>query len=304
MPPPLPATINFVGIETAEESAWQELVIRHLQLTEWVHRDITDELDRVGPIVTGVLKRHGVLWPLNVYVHEAIIEYARGGSLMTGMFGDTVFGGGRWLRANQVLSGRTRPGLRDGLRVGFAIAPQRLRRRVLQRRAREVPWLRPAAHEEYQRRLIEGQAQIPLRWDRWMEWYADRRSIAVSHQSMRAITADVDALLVQPLADPGVLAAIGQRGRARGVGDRTDAMRLFFDGVLPDELLARPDKARFGRAFRRQTSEDFINQWNGDGVDNDVVDAEVLQREWRDGSTDGRSTLLLQSAWLNTIGSR
>jgi len=299
LPPPLPATINFVGIEAAEESSWQELVIRHLGLGEWVQRDVTTELDRLGPIATDVLSRHGVLWPLNVYVHQALIEHAAGGSLMTGMFGDTVFGGGRWLRANQVLAGRQKPGLRDGLRVGFALAPRWARARILRQRSREVPWLRPTAHEEFQRRYVEGQAGVPRRWDRWIEWYAGRRAVSISHQSMRAITGDVDALLVQPLADPGFLAALAHSGRSNGIGDRTDVMRSLFASVLPDALLARPDKARFGRAFRGGESAAFIDAWQGDGVDADLVDPEILKREWQSGVIDERSTLLLQSAWLH-----
>lgn len=44
LPQPVPATINFKGIKTAEESSWQELVIRHLGLDEWVHRDSANGL--------------------------------------------------------------------------------------------------------------------------------------------------------------------------------------------------------------------------------------------------------------------
>lgn len=299
LPPPVAATINFVGIEAAEESSWQEMVMRHLGLAEWVHRDITDELDRVGPVVTELLMKHGVLWPLNVYVHQALIEHAAGGALMTGMFGDSVFGGGRFLRANQVLAGRKRPVPRDGLRVGLALAPKAARSRVLRRRTKDVPWLLPTAQDEYRQRLAEGQAGTPRRWDRWMEWYSQRRAIEVSNQSMAATTDAVDALLVQPLSDPNLMAAMSMVGRTRGIGDRTDIMRSLFSSVLPDALLARPDKARFGAAFRRQTSETFINEWQGDGVDTSLVDPEILRREWQSGGTDGRSTLLLQSAWLH-----
>jgi asparagine synthase (glutamine-hydrolysing) len=116
---------------------------------------------------------------------------------------------------------------------------------------------------------------------------------------MRAITGDVDALLVQPLADPGFLAALAASGGARGIGDRTGVMRNLFEGLLPDALLARSDKARFARAFSGGESAAFIDTWQGGGVDADLVDPEILKREWQNGVIDRRSTLLLHSAWLN-----
>ena len=302
LPPPVPATINFKGIKTAEESSWQELVIRHLGLDEWVHRDITTDLDLVGPLAAAVLKRHGVLWPLNVYVHQALIHHATGGSLMTGMHGDSVFGGGRWLTANQILAGRKRLQMRDGLRVGFAIAPQWMRRRVFQHRAQELPWLRPGIQKDFQRASAQAAASQPRRWDRWIEWFARHRSLHLAMRSMTALTRDVDALLVQPLAEPGVLAALSAAGRARGIGDRTDVMRSLFDAVLPDALLARPDKALFGPAFHGEPSETFARDWQGEGVDPELVDPEALKREWQSTSMSFRSALMMQAAWLSVHG--
>ena len=185
LPLPIPATLNFKGVESAEESSWQELVIRYLGLSEWVHRDITQDLDLVGPLVTGVLKKHGVLWPLNVFVHQALIHHASGGSLMTGMHGDTVFGGGRWLGVNQLLAGRRSLQMRDGLRVGLAVAPKWLRMRVFWRRARGLPWLRPAVQKDYRGRLARAQAEEPRRWDRWIERYAQLRSLSLAKESIR-----------------------------------------------------------------------------------------------------------------------
>ena len=300
LPPPVPATINFTGIETAQESSWQELVIRHLDLSEWVHRDISRDLDFVGPLAAGVLKKHGILWPLNVFVHQALIHHAAGGSLMTGMHGDAVFGGGRWLNVNQVLAGRRRPQKRDALRVGFAFAPKWMRRGMLRQRAREMPWLLPAVQQDFQTKMARAQAEEPRRWDRWIERFAQRRSLSLALQSMTALTSDVDALLVQPLVEPAVLAALHETGRARGIGDRTHLMRSLFGTVLPDALLARPDKAVFGPAFRGEPSETFAREWRGDGVDTRLVDPEALKREWRSESMNFRSALLMQTAWLHT----
>ncbi|MGZ5382587.1 MAG: asparagine synthase-related protein [Acidimicrobiia bacterium] len=299
LPAPVPATINFKGIETAQESAWQELVIRHLGLSEWLHRDITQDLDFVGPLATEVLRKHGILWPLNVYVHQALMRHATGGSLMTGMHGDAVFGGGRWLGVNQVLAGRRRPEMRDGLRVAFAVAPWWMRVGVFRHRAQQVPWLRPAVQKDFQSQVARAQAGEPRRWDRWIERYARRRAVSVTSRSMQALTGDVGALLVQPLVDPGVLASLQETGRARGIGDRTNLMRSLFDSVLPDALLARPDKAVFGPAFRGEPSKTFARDWQGDGVDTELVDPDVLKQQWQSVSMSFHSALLMQAAWLH-----
>lgn len=302
LPLPVPATINFKGIKMAEESSWQELVIDHLGLDEWVHRDVTTDLDIVGPIATDVLKRHGILWPLNVYVHQALIHHASGGSLMTGMHGDNVFGGGRWSGANQVLTGRRRPTMRDASRVAFAVAPRWMQRRVFRHRIWEAPWLLPGTRKDFERKFAHAQAEEPRRWDRWIEWAAHHRSLHLGLQSMTALTSEVDALLVQPLVDPGVLAALREVGRVRGIGDRTDLMRSLFDTLLPDVLLARPDKAVFGPAFRGEPSQAFARDWQGDGVDTGLVDPEALKREWQSPSMSFRSALLMQAAWLHSHG--
>ena len=304
LPDPVAVTIDFVGIEEAEESAWQRMVIDHIGITEWERTPIATELDRLGPVVTGVLKRHGVIWPLNCYVHEAVIETARGGSLLTGMFGDSIFGGGRWNRANQVLSRRERPVKRDMLRVGFALAPPAVRKPVFRRAIRDTPWLRPEARLEFESFLSQAQASPPRRYDRWIDWYAARRTRRISNESMRTLGEAADVLVGQPLGDPGFHAALKAGGPAHGYGNRTDIMRALFPGALPDEVLARPDKAVFGEAFRGEKSREFMRAWDGRGVDTDVVDPEALMHHWRGERVDGRTTLLLHQAWLNTRGLR
>ena len=49
LPLPIPATYRFPGVRDADENAWQDMVVRHIDLEDWVRIDITDELDLVGP---------------------------------------------------------------------------------------------------------------------------------------------------------------------------------------------------------------------------------------------------------------
>src|SRR5207247_10557098 len=134
----------------SEASAWQELVVGHLELSDWQRLEIGDELDLIGPIAGPILRRHGVLFPANAFLHAPLLEQARGGSLMSGYGGDHLFLGWDRRRLADVAAGRARATPRDLLRLGLALGPASLRRHRERRRARErVPrWLRPGAREE------------------------------------------------------------------------------------------------------------------------------------------------------------
>ena len=63
LPLPIPITLRFPGVASAMESTWQEQVISHLRLADWVKMDFTSELDALGPIAGPALRRFGVLTP-------------------------------------------------------------------------------------------------------------------------------------------------------------------------------------------------------------------------------------------------
>src|SRR5690242_13957500 len=67
--PPIPVTARFTDAPDAEESAWQERVVRHVGARDWIRLEFGDELDAVGPYAQAVLMRHGVLWPFNAHFH-------------------------------------------------------------------------------------------------------------------------------------------------------------------------------------------------------------------------------------------
>ena len=100
LPLPIPITLRFPGVASAMESTWQEQVISHLRLADWVKMDFTSELDALGPIAGPALRRFGVLTPPNWYADQPMIQAAAGGSLLTGIGGDEIFctpGELRWL---------------------------------------------------------------------------------------------------------------------------------------------------------------------------------------------------------------
>ena len=77
LPPPIPVTNVFPEAPDTDEHHWQERVVRHLGLTDWVRLQHTDGLDLLGPYAQRVLQRHGLLWPFNVHFHVPLLEAAR-----------------------------------------------------------------------------------------------------------------------------------------------------------------------------------------------------------------------------------
>ena len=59
---PVPITACFDAVET-DETGWQQLVVEHLGIDEWITVDIGDELDLLGPLGRAFLLRHGLRYP-------------------------------------------------------------------------------------------------------------------------------------------------------------------------------------------------------------------------------------------------
>ena len=76
-PLPIPVTLRFSSAAT-EETAWQEVVLRHLGLDDWIRLQIGEELDLLGPLATRGLRRHGLLYPANAHVVVPMAEHAVG----------------------------------------------------------------------------------------------------------------------------------------------------------------------------------------------------------------------------------
>ncbi len=303
LPLPVPVTLRFAGAPEADESEWQELVVRHLDLEDWHRIEITEELDVVGDYSTQVLRRHGVLYPPNAYSYVPLLEAATGGSLVTGIDGDGLFSGWRWRWAADVLAGRSRRGWRDASRVAYAAVPTVVKRAVERRRQDlQLTWLRDQARRECEDRWAAERAAEPLRWDQRCVWYGRRRGLAVARFCWDLLARDADVLLVHPQLDPRFVRALGRAGGRLGFGDRSAVMRALFAGLLPDEVLVRGTKAVFNQAFWRDGTREFVANWDGTGVDSELIDAELLRKAW---AAPHNFTCMspLQSALLATLGS-
>jgi hypothetical protein len=297
LPPPVPAT-NVVRTEAADERDWQELIVRHLRLKDWLRIEIGDELDAVGPIAAAVLRRHGVLWPFNAHFHKPLLAEAAGGSMLTGIGGDELFGTSP-TGVSLLLAGRVRPNRRDVARLGLAFGPRRLRSAVL---ARRIPMRFPWLLEGAQRRLAAAwgrqAAAEPRRWRDQVHWWRRLRYFRIGLASLDLLAADEDVTLVHPFAAAPVATALLQVGGKVGPGDRAASMKLLFGGLLPGIVLERPTKAQFDAVFWNRPSRTFVTAWDGEGIDPELVDLEALRALWSSPNPPAQTFTQLQAAWL------
>ena len=303
LPLPLPVTVRFPQASRTDETVWQELVIAHLELPDWERMELgtaNGEFDLVGPLAARGLVRHGLLWPANAHFHVPLLEGASGGSLLSGIDGDALFGGWSWPRIGAVLARRVPPEPRDLLRFGYAAAPRVVRSWVVRRRGQlpgAASWLRPRARVAYDRAATRQQS--PLRWSAHVATLAGARYLEVTCTSLQALADDTGTLVVHPFLDRRFLAALASTGGAWGWGGRALTTAALFGELLPEKTVTRSSKALFDEVFWSEPSRQFARHWDGTGVHDELVDPDALKREWLSATPHAGSGTLLQAAWLH-----
>ena len=305
LPEPLPITTVFPDAPRTDESHWQEQVVRHLRLREWLRLTIHDELDLVGPLAQAHLVAHGVVWPPTIHGDTPFVEHARGGSLIDGEGGDDVLGVAAHriapltflLRAPRPLRWRrVRPALR-------ALAPGRVRAELARRSMlaeRPTSWLQPAASHALTSEIGAAEVASPLSFAASVRRVPRRRTQVLLAHNRTVLGQSYDVDISSPLLHPDVVQALADDGKRLGRGTRTTMLRSLVPDLLPDVVLARTTKAEFGSAFWAGETGAFVERWNGVGVDPMLVDSEELRRVWRSGEHNALTSALLQQAWLAT----
>ena len=304
LPDPIPATIRARGAAAAEESAWQELVVSHLGISDWMRLEVDDELDVVGPVAQRVLYRHGLLWPFNAHFHLPLLEAASGGALLTGIGGDELFAAVASRRAPAVLAGRVRPQLRDARRIALHLAPRPLRAWWHRREPVPFEWLTAEGRRAATGALAVAAAEEPRRMTARTAFVRRARYLRVGTGALAGLAGDAAAEIVHPLLAPGVRGAVAAAAPRGGHLARSDGMRALFGALLPGELLARGDKACFDEVFFNRHSRAFAEHWSGGGMPAGLVDDTALAAHWRGGAPRAQSFTLLQAAWLASAGDR
>jgi len=304
LPLPVPVTRRYPDDPATDESEWQQSVVQHLRLSEWVRLIYRKgETDLLGQAAREGLQLDGPLWPPALHTHRAMYRELDPGALVTGEGGDAVLGDRRGTPITTLCSGR--PRFTAAKRAAAASLPKPVRQRRLARDAQNAlhsRWLQPGALAEHSRRIAEDAASEPLRFDTGT-WYLTRirafRTLAHNHAS---VAAEYKLQAFEPLLDPGFITSLAHAGGRRGFGDRTAIMKTLFSDVLPSAVLERSTKAAFNRVYTGQATRDFAKEWDGSGVDPDLVDIERLRAVWLSDRPTMATGVLLHSAWLASAG--
>ena len=299
--PPVPFTRLYGGLPEASEDEWQQLVVDHLGLRDWVRHESTPEVDLLGPLATDSLRRRGMLWPPLAHTRRTELELARGGSLLSGEGGDEVLGPRRLSLLHQMAARRV-PWSRRALRnAALTLAPRRVRQPRFAARleaALGYEWLAPDIRSEVIGQLAADAASEPLDWRRAVRAHPYVKGIKAAMDTLAVLAAEFDVRRSNPLLDDRFLAAVCVEGGRRGFADRTGALCQMFGDRLPRAVLERTTKAHFNRAVFGHESRAFVARWNGDGVDPRLVDADALRVAWTAEEPHALTFTLLQSCWL------
>jgi asparagine synthetase B (glutamine-hydrolysing) len=306
LPEPVPITRVFPSVAESHEEDWQEIVVRHLGLSDWQRLVINDELDVIGPLAVPHLLAHGVVWPASIASDLPMIDAVKGGSVIDGEGGDEVLG----VAAHRVASlsrflRQPRPVQWRRVRSALgALAPAAVRERHERRRWDQNPftWLRPSALDALVSAVERAERDRPLSFAASVRTVPRRRSQVLGAHNRRLIAWQSDVDYSSPLLHPDFVHALARDGGVLGRGDRTATLRAMASDILPDNVLSRTSKAVFTRCYMGQHTREFAAQWNGDGVDPELVDPDELRRNWLSDSPAAPTAALLQAAWLASAG--
>lgn len=302
LPLPVPRTNRFPLDPASNEDEWQELVVGHLRLDDWEISRVTGELDIVGGRAQACLLKYGLLVPERLYTSTPSLEAAGGGSYLTGEGGDEVLSPRRARFARAAL-GAPKGVVRAGATLAVArnLAPQPVRFLTHWRNyttSKISPWLRPGPERWFNIQLARSQAREPLSWPAFLRWHLRRRVPNAITRNLTLMAADYDVLHVQPLLDRPFLAALARCGGIFGFETRTDVMTFLAEDLLPQALLARATKPAYNTAYFTDTARSFAESWDGTGLDEELVDPEVLRSTWLSSWPNASSFALLQAVWL------
>jgi asparagine synthase (glutamine-hydrolysing) len=295
-PMPIPVTLRFVDHPESDESRWQELVVHHLGLSEWIVIDRPDA-DLLDPAITELLTTRGLFYPSQIGSYIPIVAAASGGVVLTGEGGDESFGGWQLRAAMHPLDWGPTTAAKAAAIAALTHGPAATKRWYRQR-TRSQSWLTDAGREAADAALDDSAEVEPFGWRSYLAWSFARRAWFQAQRTLDIVGEGSQCSVVHPLAEPALLTSLASTWSWRGPADRTDVMRAVVGDLLPPEIVERDDKAVLASVFIGARSKEFIEQWDGSGVDPEWVDRQKLREVWSRRYPYAGSFNLLHQAWL------
>jgi asparagine synthase len=292
---PVPVTLRFPTHPESDETQWQNLVVEHLGLKEWIVIERPDA-DLLDPAITALLRSRGLIYPSQIGSYIPIVNAASGGMLLTGEGGDESFGGWQLRPALHPIAWGPTAAARSVAIATIQRGPA-FARRWYRRRSQPYPWLTDAGQGALDAALTRTERE-PLGWDHYMRWAFARTAWMVAQRTLDAVGDTADCRIAHPLADPTLLSALASAWPRRGPGDRTDVMQSVVGDLLPRGIVEREGKAILASVFIGAESRAFIERWDGSGVDPEWVDEAALREVWDRKYPYAGSFNLLHQAWL------
>ena len=294
-PLPVPITLRFPAHPESDETKWQDLVVGHLGLREWIVIERPDA-DLLDPAITTLLRSRGLIYPSQIGSYLPIVNAAAGGALLTGEGGDESFGGWQLRPAVHPVAWGPSAAARAAATATFERGPS-FTRRWYRRRSRPYPWLTSAGQDAVDLALSRDEIE-PLEWRDYLGWSFARTAWQVAQRTLDAVGDTAGCRIAHPLAEPTLLSSLTHAWPRRGPADRTDVMRAVVGDLLPTHIVEREDKAILASVFIGPASRAFIERWNGSGVDAEWVDTTALREVWARQYPYAGSFNLLHQAWL------
>jgi hypothetical protein len=275
------------------------MMMRHLDLSDWIRVPIIDQLDALGEVATGALRDHGVYWPPQAHSMRVFAQHAGAGSLMTGGGGDELFIGWsqRKTRRRDIL--KLRPRGRAAKWLAFSMLPDRLQTELmLARQSLPTPWM-PREYERQLERAWRSRSRARTKsWGEVLENFIHSRYLEFLRSFLEAFALDYGVRLYEPFYDPRVIRAVVREAPHDGYASRTAALEAHFSDLLPEKVLQRSTKAVFTEAAWGPGARAFAQSWDGTGLDERYVNVSVLREEWASERPHPRTIPCLQTAWV------
>ncbi len=300
-------TYRYANAPRADERRFQEIVVRHLDLDDWLVVDLDDDGDLLGAPATSALRTVGPMFPPGSLAHVGALRRLDDGLLLSGEGGDEIFRARRistiaiLARLARHAETPTRARLQNSFEM---LGPRRLREvAMLARLEREYApdWLAPDVRRELLGRLAGLDAAEPLGGSAYLRYAAALPWVQVGHHNVRALHARFGLQWETPLFDPGFLGALA-RTHWHHFRGRTEILRLHFADLLPVEIIERRTKGLYNEAYLGRRTREFAEGWDGSGLPDDI-DARWLKHHWCTADDIHAGTApLLHQAWLATEG--